>query len=155
MPEVFCGFKDFPVEPNPTSGDDLLEILGPTLLVNIGFDNEWDHSRKLNPKALITDVSALVDTGASISCIDDELAKNLNLPQIDELPFAGCLGTQVAKIYLAQIYIPSLDFTIYGRFAGVHLKAGGQLHRTLLGRSFLHRFEMYYNGKTGDVTLKS
>ena len=40
-------------------------------------------------------------------------------------------------VHLAQIYVPSLDFTVYGRFSAVHLAAGGQAHQALIGRTFL------------------
>ena len=42
-----------------------------------------------------------------------------------------------------------------GRFAGVHLRAGGQPHFALIGRTFLEDFTMRYEGKTGMVTLSS
>jgi hypothetical protein len=56
---------------------------------------------------------------------------------------------------MAQIHVPALEHTIYGLFAGVHLAAGGQRHRALLGRTFLHSFTMIYEGATGTVILSS
>ena len=56
-------------------------------------------------------------------------------------------------MYLAHIYVPSLDMTINGRFGGVHLIAGGQRHSALIGRSFLMNFRMVYDGLTGTVEL--
>ncbi len=44
---------------------------------------------------------------------------------------------------------------MYGLFAGVHLVAGGQSHKALIGRTFLRSFTMIYNGRTGAVTLDS
>jgi hypothetical protein len=151
MPETLCGFNDTP----SASGPDLLATWGPTLLVNIGFDKDWNDQKLTVPALAIAGVSALVDTGASESCIDDLLATQLNLPIIDRRPMSGIGGSQEAKIYLAQIYIPSLAFTIYGAFAGVHLEAGGQVHKALIGRTFLSRFIMIYEGNTGTVTLKT
>lgn len=58
-----------------------------------------------------------------------------------------------ARLYLAQITIPSLNVNEFGRFAGVHLQVGGQTHRALIGRSFLASCTLTYNGKTGSVTL--
>jgi hypothetical protein len=46
-----------------------------------------------------------------------------------------------------------LELTIWGRFAGVNLVAGGQTHATLLGRTFLQYLVMHYDGPTGRVTL--
>jgi hypothetical protein len=58
-------------------------------------------------------------------------------------------------MHLAQVRAPTLGFTIYGLFAGVHLKAGGQPHRALIGRTFLQNLTMVYEGKTGTVTIHS
>ena len=48
-----------------------------------------------------------------------------------------------------------LNFTIYGMFAGVHLVAGGQIHRALIGRTFLQHYTMVYEGRTGTVTISN
>ncbi len=152
MLEAKCGFDSIP---DGASGSELLTIWGPTLLVNIGFDKNWKVEMSPTPPISgINNVQALVDTGAGESCIDDLLATQLNLPVIDKRPVSGSAGQHEAKIYLAQIHIPSLQFTIYGSFAGVHLVAGGQVHQALIGRTFLAGFVMIYEGKTGNVTLK-
>ena len=56
---------------------------------------------------------------------------------------------------LAQIYVPDLDFTVYGRFRGVRLSDGGQPHSALIGRTFLRHFTMFYDGRTGAVTISN
>lgn len=151
MPETFCGFHDIP---NGASGSQILMQWGPTLLVNIGFDSTWDNTTSSNPPMhSIENVNALVDTGATESCIDDLLATQLNLPIFDVRQVAGTVGQHDVNMYLAQIYIPSLKYTIYGAFAGVHLAAGGQAHHALIGRTFLSQFTMIYEGNTGSVRL--
>jgi hypothetical protein len=62
-------------------------------------------------------------------------------------------GKLEVNMHLAQVYIPSLGFTIWGMFAGVHLAAGGQHHKALLGRTFLQNCLMTFNGTTGKVTI--
>jgi len=152
MAEAYCGFNSTPGSP----GVDLLVAYGPTLLVDIGFDATWSEANSLNaPNPSITQVAALVDTGATECCIDDLLAVQLNLPIIDKIPVSGSNGQHEANVYLAQIHIPSLGFTVYGAIAGLHLAAGGQPHKALIGRTFLSRFTMIYEGKTGTVILKS
>lgn len=151
MPETKCGFDT--LADGSVSGAELLIHYGPTLLVNIGFDEKWVFG--VIPDLAIKDVHALVDTGATESCIDDLLATQLNLPVIDEIEISGAGGAHKAKVYMAQIYIPSLDKTIYGSFAGVHLAAGGQSHLALIGRTFLRGFTMIYEGDTGAVLLRT
>ncbi len=82
------------------------------------------------------------------------LADILNLPVVDRRNVSGVHGSAEVNIHLAQIYVPFLQFTTYGRFAGVHLTSGGQVHRALIGRSFLRFFTMTYNGVAGSVELE-
>lgn len=152
MAQAQCGFRS--VE-GGASGSDLLVLIGPTLLVDIGFDQEYKPRPSAKPRPGMSGVSALVDTGASESCIDNLVGHDLGLPVVDRRPIAGAHGSQLANIFLAQVHVPSLNFTIYGSFAGVDLAAGGQVHRALIGRSFLRRFKMIYEGVTGAVTLSS
>ena len=75
------------------------------------------------------------------------------VPTSGKPPASGSHGRHEIDVYLAQIYVQSLDFTVYGRIGGVHLSAGGQRHYALLGRTFLRRFHMNYNGPDGAVKL--
>ena len=147
-----CGFNSIPGRP----GSDFLVAYGPTLLVDIGFDPSF-NPQKLGtvPVPGIKQVDALVDSGASESCIDNLLASQLGLPIIDRRPISGSGGSHMTNIYLAQVHVPALNFTIYGAFAGVDLLAGGQVHKALIGRTFLRHFTMVYEGQTGTVTLSS
>jgi len=153
MSEAQCGFDSIP---GGRSGAELLVTIGSTLLVDIGFDDTWvPRPYVTKPQAGITSVSALIDTGATESCIDDLLATQLALPVFDIRPISGVGGRHEVKMYLAQIYVPSLETNIIGGFAGVHLAAGGQPHRALIGRTFLKNLVMTYDGKTGSVVLKA
>lgn len=150
MPTIDCGFEDFEEEERPS----LLVQIGPTIPVQIGFDpgfDEFDETDPILPPSLF---SALVDTGANGNSIDAELASDLRLPVIyyDE-EISGSAGKHKADIYLAQIHIPELNRTISGQFVGVRLAAGGQLHRAIIGRSFLRDFVLRYDGRTGEVTI--
>jgi predicted aspartyl protease len=152
MPRAKCGFDDVAEGP---SGKQLLVLHGPSLLVDIGFDGQFQPMRGAIPRPSAQGVWALVDTGATESCIDGKLAAELALPVIDRRHIAGVGGLKEVHVHLAQIHVPSLSFTIYGQFAGVDLAAGGQQHRALIGRTFLQRFTMIYTGSTGDVEIYS
>src|ERR1035438_6542976 len=151
MPSADCGFFNVP---GGASASVLLCSYGPTMFVNIGFDPTFSGSKPGPPPvAGITKIRALVDTGASECCIDTLLATQLNLPIIDKRTIAGAGGAQQVNVYLAQVYIPSLLWTITGSFAGVHLAAGGQPHQALLGRTFLQYHTLIYSGPAGTVTI--
>ena len=153
MAEIRCGFNDIA---GGATGSELLVSHGPTLLVDIGFDPEFSPPATSSPPvAGLKGVHALVDTGATESCIDNLLAVQLNLPVVDRRAIAGVGGQHMVNVYLAQIHVPSLPFTIYGAFAGVDLKAGGQMHSALIGRTFLRHYRMTYDGISGTVTISN
>jgi predicted aspartyl protease len=152
MPETLCGFDNIA---GGAPARELLVAWGPTLMVDVGFDPNFtsEDVTKKAPTPGIKGIRALVDTGASESCIDNLLAGQLNLPIVDRRAISGVHGSQVVNMYMAQIHVPSLAFTIYGAFAGVDLAAGGQVHSVLIGRTFLQNFTMVYEGLTGTVKL--
>ena len=136
------------------SGRELLVAHGPTLLVRIGFDENFVRGNLPQPALPRELLPALVDTGASDSSIDSQLAQRLGLTIVDEAVIAGAGGTERVNMYLAQIQVPDLQITVYGRFCSVHLQAGNQQHIALIGRTFLQHFTMEYKGTTGSVTLR-
>ena len=146
MPTVSCGFDGSP---------DRLALHGPTLSVDIGFDPTFAPGVGLRPRLAHTDMPALVDTGAAITCIDSSLARELDLPVVNQRSVSGAHGRAALNMHLAQVHIPSLGIVIYGEFAGAHLTAGGQPHFALIGRNILRRLRMTYDGTTGSVTLES
>jgi hypothetical protein len=149
-----CGFDDIP---GGATGKEMLVGYGPTLIVDIGFDPKYKPTSQppVVPVAGLKGLHALVDTGATESCIDSLLAAQLGLPIVDKRKISGVGGGHDVNIHLAQVHVPTLGFTIHGLFAGVHLQAGGQVHYALIGRTFLQAFTMVYEGKTGTVTLSS
>ena len=146
MPTTDCGFGNNP---------DQLTLIGPTLGVSIGFDPDYRHRESGRPALPDNHFPALVDTGALESCIDSSIAMELGLPIVEQQQVSGAGGAYTANMFLAQMHIPALDYTIYGQFAGVHLLAGGQAHYALIGRTFLQHFVMAYNGRTGRVTISN
>lgn len=130
---------------------DLLERVGPTLRVDIGLKSNAAPGEP--PDLPLKKVHALIDTGAGGECIDDELARSLGLPVSEEGWISGIGGRHRAVIYLARVYVPSLDRLLFQRFTGVKLSEGEQSHRVILGRSFLRRYRLTYDGLTGQVEI--
>jgi len=143
-----CGFKSLP---GSLSGQHLLLLHGPTLLVRIGFDPNFIPGQR--PNIPVDQIPALVDTGAYESYIDSQLAKQLALPIVDRLMCSGSAGRHEIDACLAHIIVSGLDVNITGRFGAVKLSEGGQRHQALIGRTFLMHFKLTYNGSTGDVEL--
>lgn len=151
MRSTKCGFYD---TPGGLPAVDLLIQWGPTINVDIGFDPNYRYSPGGPiPIPALRALRALIDTGATESCIDSTLAGMLNLPVVDKRVTSGAHGAKEVNMHLAQIHIPSLQFTVYGAFAAVDLHAGGQVHSALLGRTFLRSFKMIYEGFSSSVEI--
>lgn len=149
MTDVNCGFSDQPGR----SGQEALAIYGPTLLVEIGFDRAFRIGSPARPDIPDDLRPALVDTGATESCIDADFARTMGLPLGNQGEVAGIGGVIPVDYYLAQIYVPGLNRAIYGQFAGIRLQGGGQPYYALIGRDFLQNYTLVYQGRTGAVTL--
>ena len=101
----------------------------------------------------IVEHPALIDTGATESCVDGGLADAIGLPVVDRRPVSGVHGVMAVNFYLAKLTIPLLGFTARGLFAGVDL--GGSIpYSALLGRDFLRRIKMTYDGTKGKIILE-
>ena len=130
---------------------DLLKRLGPTVLVDVGLKSRAPPGDP--PDLPFKRVRALIDTGADGECIDVELAESLGLAPSERGRISGIGGQHEATIYTARIYVPALDRLLFQRFAGVKLREGDQWHRVILGRAFLRRYRMIYDGGTGAVEI--
>jgi len=96
---------------------------------------------------------ALVDTGASTTCIDEALAQRLGLPVIDvvQMTSASHAGTQ-ANVYPIQMEIVGSPIIVnVPRAIGANLTPQGIV--ALIGRDYLQHCTLFYNGLTGEITL--
>ena len=149
MPRVECGFTD----DHLGTGARHLTAQGPTIMVDIGLDENFAPTSPQTSDMSSRQVPALVDTGALESCIDIGLAEELGLPMVDRVLIAGAGGAHQAPVYLGHIFFPQIQDAQYGRFAGVGLSDGGQAHKALIGRAFLANYIMLYDGLFGRVSL--
>lgn len=96
---------------------------------------------------------ALIDTGASITCVDEEAAKAMNLPVIDVGTMHSASHSKTpSNLYPVQIQIIGFPIQFQQpRTMGAALKSQGLL--MLLGRDLLQRCTLFYNGLTGQITL--
>ena len=121
------------------------------LVVHVG---EYDLSE--SPKNYRSEQAlALIDTGASLCMIDKYLAERLSLIQIDKCDISGVGGLKPHPVYMAAVWIPQLELSQVGRFVAGYLKDGGQSHDVILGRDFLSKVIMIYDGLRSQVTISS
>jgi predicted aspartyl protease len=96
---------------------------------------------------------ALIDTGASSTCIDDGLAQALKLPVIDVVTMTSASHVATPQnVYpvLIEVVGPNLRVNV-PRAMGANLAAQGLV--ALIGRDFLQHCTLFYNGITGEITL--
>lgn len=133
----------------------VLELRGPVVEVQIqlpeplvrGLQERGDEI----PDPIAGD--ALIDTGATTTCVDLTVAKQLHLPQTGQAVMASASHAQhEAPQYPIAIQIQGLPINFTRLDAmGADLKAHGIL--ALLGRDALRSAVLFYNGVAGEITL--
>jgi len=96
---------------------------------------------------------ALIDTGASVTCIDDVAAQRLNLPVIDRVYMSSASHDSTEmNVYPAKIQFAGIPIVLNAlRAVGASLESQGLL--VLLGRDALQNFTLFYNGLVGQITI--
>lgn len=96
---------------------------------------------------------ALIDTGATSTCIDRTAAARMNLPVVDVVTMATAAAASTQhNVHPVSFEITGLPIQINGpRTIGVELQAQGLL--ALIGRDLLSACTLHYNGPTGGFTL--
>jgi predicted aspartyl protease len=96
---------------------------------------------------------ALIDTGASTTCVDEDAAKTLKLPVIDVVQMSSAShASHPANVYPVQLRIAGLPNPINApRAIGAALKAQDLV--ALIGRDMLSMGTLFFNGVAGQITL--
>jgi predicted aspartyl protease len=98
---------------------------------------------------------AMIDTGASHSCVDNGVATSLGLPVVDvcRMTSASHEATQ-ANIYPIHVELLGTDISVdIAKAIGAALEPQGLT--MLIGRDFLQHCTLFYNGLAGQVTLSA
>ena len=138
-----CGFDDT----SRHSGAERLAIVGPTLYLYVGFDTDLVESP---PTADTVDRTslvrkpALVDTGASVTCIDPALARELHLPISNRKSSIVGIGggegeVKECHVYRTQLYVPELEAWLRAPIPCTNLLLGAPLDQDELEVDFLYQ----------------
>jgi predicted aspartyl protease len=93
----------------------------------------------------------LIDTGASNTCIDDALARELGLPVVDVGSLSPAThAEQQCNVYPVEITLPTVVLNS-PRTLGASLAPQGLI--ALIGREVLQSCLFFYNGPVGQITL--
>jgi len=130
-----------------------LQLRGPILQVSITIEQNAGKGLVAQGKTLPTPKSglALIDTGASNTCVDEQAAKDLGLPVIDVANMQSASHEKhECNIYPVQIITPIVTLNA-PRAMGAALAPQGLL--VLIGRDVLQNCNPFYNGPMGQFTL--
>src|SRR5437868_2261845 len=126
---------------------------GPVVQVTVGpaqlLVDQWTQQGITLPVPQVGE--ALIDTGASGTCIDDATAQQLGLPVVDVMQMVSASHTSQQNIYPIRLVVAGgLRFDV-PRAMGAVLAPQGLV--ALIGRDVLQRCTLFYNGPAGEFTL--
>lgn len=100
------------------------------------------------------EISALVDTGASITAINNGVAQRLGLIQTGSVTVGGVTGTSQQPVYTAFVGFPDMGMEFDPvQIVGTPSEFPG--FDVLIGRNILCQMIMTYNGSKGIFSLES
>ena len=125
---------------------------GPVLQVTVTIEQNAAKALLSQGKSVATKTGlALIDTGASNTCIDEQAAQELGLPVIDVATMQSASHEQhPCSIYPVQIITQVVTLNSQ-RTMGATLASQGLL--ILIGRDVLQACNLFYNGPAGQFTL--
>jgi predicted aspartyl protease len=133
----------------------ILALKGPTIQVTVSVHRSIAQQLLQQGAPLPQPIAgrALIDTGASATCIDEGIAKQLGLPVVDTVQVATPSHASVQQnVYPAFIEVVGSSLVIDApRAIGAALAAQDLL--LLIGRDLLQFCVLHYNGTTGQITL--
>lgn len=139
----------------PVPGSAALHGAGPRLNVTVAIADQIAQELIKQGKTIQPAVSgaAMIDTGAAMTCIDNDAAKKLQLPIIDVIKMASAShASHPANVYPIKLTIAGLPIGINApRAVGAELKVQDLI--ALIGRDILTRCTLHYNGPAGQITL--
>jgi len=139
----------------PITPSNALTQRGPVVQVTVNVEQHIAQQLLQEGQVLPTPVSglALLDTGATRTCIDETVAQSLHLPVIDVATIASATHASTQQnVYPIQIEVSGLPIKINAPKAiGVPLSVQGLI--VLIGRDVLQNCTLFYNGLTGSFTL--
>ena len=96
---------------------------------------------------------ALIDTGASLSAVDDEVILTLGIAPVGQTQIHTAGGIVARPLYPARFSFPGTDLPplTFRRVAGSALQSQGVV--ALLGRDMLANVILIYNGPAGTFSL--
>jgi predicted aspartyl protease len=129
---------------------------GPKIKIQIGHPQEeleiarQQGVRLKEPRT----VTALIDTGASISVLNPQLAATCGLRQTGKIQISTAGQVSDRPEYACAVAFPSTHLAEADPLRIVARPLPGQDVACLLGRDLLERWRFTYDGRTGEVDIE-
>ena len=155
MPVHTRFFLDSSQNLNPSG----LQVAGPILNVEVSLPGSLAEilSEKGDPIPAPAAGWALLDTGASRTCVDGETISGLGVNPIGLVPVGSAAGQAQHSLYPARLRFPAegldIDFSSVVSVDLTGQAVEGQPITALIGRDLLARCMLVYNGPGGFFTL--
>ncbi len=133
--------------------------MGPLLTVTVSvLDQQADIRRRRGDEIPVVEGLALIDSGASATCIDDEVAMRAGLPAVDTARMSSASGPSEVSVYAGKITLvqrgsTSSDVVAIQTLRALGVNINGQGIIALIGRDILNSCIMIYNGPEAQYTL--
>lgn len=119
-------------------------------LINVGVLQPGTFAPPGGAPAQITTFPALIDTGASISCISPNVANTVGLRPMGMRPMISATHLVPVNVYLADLVLPfgTAGFVLQGQQVMEFVPAGGSSFQILVGRDILcqRAFTLSFDG---------
>jgi predicted aspartyl protease len=133
----------------------VLQNRGPVIQVTVSLAASYAQTLQQTGQAVPTPISgwALVDTGASATCIDAAQADQMGLPVIDVVNMTSATHVDTPQnVHPIRIEFAGVPIAIDApRAIGANLAPQGLL--LLIGRDALQHCTLIYNGLAGSITF--
>lgn len=124
---------------------------GPTLQVEIYLPESVAKLRGQNPNF---PARALIDTGATGTCISPNIAVALNLQPLHQIDMAGVTGIEKSNVYAVDFTFPGSGILVRDWMVWEARNLSKHGFDMLLGRDILKNFLLVYDGVTGEIALE-
>lgn len=133
-----------------------LKIRGLRIRVEIGpSGTETEYAKLLGlrlTKPLM--IAALIDTGASVTVINPQVAMTSGLRQVGQSVISATGSVSRVPEYVGRIAFPDLALTPRDPTRFLACSLPGQDFSCLIGRDILQGWRLVYDGKTGEVEIR-
>lgn len=119
----------------------------------IGPPAAWTRLAGAEPKKPLT-VMALIDTGASITVINPQIAVTSGLRQVGIARISTTGLVSEMPEYTAAIHFPNSKLKGFDPVRVIACPLPGSEFSCIIGRDILEKWRLVYDGRTGEVQIE-